>query len=341
MRFATAQWPDPEHSQDRVFVTDRAAVVLDGASAFVPVDVPTQTYVDTLGAEITRQLEQEPTRDLVQIMEASIADAADGLDLERGAAPSSTVSIVRVRGDVVDLYALGDSAIYYGGGQETVELTDDRIAHLGIPEHREYRERLALGHGYDGKHRELLKALQRQQARYRNRPGGYWIAEADPAAARHALTQTMAAHEIAWAVLATDGAYGPMAHLGLDDWPRVARLSRQISGTCSPRARTGNATPIPMANSTRAQKSPMTRHWPQWTSSGYDPIRGPLRAQASLGDVSVRASSADTPVERSAGRVHLDVPSQCRQLALKRLRGVRYLHRAMTGAIAQSALDSR
>lgn len=224
MQVTRAQWPDPEHSQDRVYATDHAAIVLDGASPFVPVEVRTDHYVETLGTHLAAALQAAPTRDLAKVVAEAITATADALQLTAGGSPSSTISIARARNDVVDLYALGDSTIYYGNEQTTLTLTDARIAELGIPEHHQYRQRLADGHGYDATHRELLQRLQQQQRQQRNQPGGYWIAETNPAAAHHAYTTTVATTDITWAVLATDGAYGPITHLGLDNWHHIAQL---------------------------------------------------------------------------------------------------------------------
>lgn len=135
------------------------------------------------------------------------------------------MSVVRAFNEIVDLYTLGDSAIYYGNEKTTYELVDTRIGSLGIPEHREYRNRLAKGHGYDSEHRSLLKNLQRKQRLKRNKLGGYWIAEADPVAAFHAYTQTVSMRTLTWTVVATDGAYGPMIHLGFANWHRVAQMN--------------------------------------------------------------------------------------------------------------------
>ncbi|WP_239155583.1 protein phosphatase 2C domain-containing protein [Amycolatopsis sp. FDAARGOS 1241] len=219
MQVSTAQIPGPAESQDRVVVTDHMALVLDGASAFEPVDVPTGLYVDLLGEGIRTCLDQQPDIELATAVASAIEAAAQELQLKPGNAPSSTVSLLRVRDDGVDLLSLGDSAIYYGNDDgETGGLTDSRLANLGIPEHRAYRNRVAAGHGYDARHRELLADLQREQRKRRNRPEGYWIAEAEPDAANHALALTVPRGRITWAVLATDGAYGPMFHLGLADW---------------------------------------------------------------------------------------------------------------------------
>jgi hypothetical protein len=55
----------------------------------------------------------------------------------------------------------------------------------------------------------------------RNRPWGYWIAEADPDAAEHGLNRHVPATEITWAVLASDGAADLIDYAG-HHWPAIA-----------------------------------------------------------------------------------------------------------------------
>jgi hypothetical protein len=63
--------------------------------------------------------------------------------------------------------------------------------------------------------------LQTEQARHRNQPDGYWIAEADPEAAKHAIVSRYPITSAPWAVLATDGAYKTMTHLGIAEWSHL------------------------------------------------------------------------------------------------------------------------
>src|SRR4051794_4144310 len=113
MRVATAQWPGPAKSQDRVIHSGNFVVMLDGASAFAPVDVPTGHYVDKLAAEISLNLDH-PEAAVHDAVSDAIRRTVQELQLNAGDSPSSTVSVLRVRSDTVDLYCLGDSAIYYG-----------------------------------------------------------------------------------------------------------------------------------------------------------------------------------------------------------------------------------
>ncbi|MFI5589818.1 hypothetical protein ACIA5G_32545 [Amycolatopsis sp. NPDC051758] len=219
MHVATAQLPHIDASDDKIFLTPNAVIVLDGASAFRPVPVPASTYAADLGQHIADGLLGEPNADLRAVVRDAIDATARALALEPGNSPSSTVVILRRRGDQVDALALGDSVIILPGQI----ITDQRIDDLDLEQRRKYRERLASGTGYDEAHRHLLRELQTQQAAQRNTNGGYWIAEANPEAAIHAVTAIFPIEDVPWAILATDGAHDVMTHLGIDDWPKLSQ----------------------------------------------------------------------------------------------------------------------
>lgn len=223
MRVVAAQLPPQDDSDDKLFTTANAVVMLDGASAFVPVPVAASTYADQLGRHIQRALISKPDADLADVLADAIAATVRKLALTPGESPSSTVAIARVRKDSVDLLVLGDTEIVTP--HQTVR--DDRLAQLGLASHQKYRDRLAAGGGYDAEHRRLLRELQTEQAKHRNRDGGYWIAEAIPEAAHRAVITSSPTNNTPWLVLATDGAYKTMAQLGLDDWPGIAPADEQ------------------------------------------------------------------------------------------------------------------
>jgi hypothetical protein len=230
VRVQTAQLAGGDNNADRVFVTDNAVIVLDGASAFLPVDVDPGTYAGTLGEIIARELRQTPLRPLVDVLRQAIEETADKLHIIRGAGPSSTVSILRDAGPTVDLLVLGDSPIHYGTDTTHHVLTDDRLSAVAPHARQRYRERLQAGHGYDDDHRASLAALQRVERDHRNRPGGYWIAEADPAAAGNAITVELPRDAITWAVLATDGAADLIDHFDMG-WRAIADYDEPALGT--------------------------------------------------------------------------------------------------------------
>lgn len=218
MRVETAMLPDVRSSRDRIFITPSAVIVLDGATAFVPIPVTPDQYVDTLGRHLVETLTALPNLGLTAALTRAIEQTAQHLELQPGRSPSSTVAIMRQHGQSVEYLVLGDTQIVTPAGI----LIDDRIAEVATMERSRYRERLANGGGYDQIHRDQLRDLQAKQAEYRNRDGGYWIAEADPNAAARALIGAFAVGSDHWAVMATDGVYRPAVHLGLDDWESAA-----------------------------------------------------------------------------------------------------------------------
>ncbi|MGI6873978.1 hypothetical protein [Amycolatopsis sp. 3B14] len=222
MRVTTAQLPPMEESADKIFVTPHAVILLDGASAFVPVLVPASAYADYLGRFLADALTGDPTADLQAILAEGIKATAAHYDLRAGESPSSTVTIARERDEHLDVLLLGDNTVILPGGEI---LTDDRIDRLDREPRRRYRKRLAAGHGFDEEHRRLLRELQRQQAQHRNKPGGYWIAEADPYAAAQALSSLRSKDATPWLVITSDGAFNTITHCENIEWDLISVTS--------------------------------------------------------------------------------------------------------------------
>ncbi|MGY1867304.1 protein phosphatase 2C domain-containing protein [Nocardia gipuzkoensis] len=224
MEIVTAQLPGPK-AEDRVFVSQSGLVILDGATAYEPSASSATEYVDHLGIDLSQRLDTNET--LTEVLRSSIVETAGRLRLTPGTAPSSTVVLVRVSTESVQVLVLGDSTAVVGfhdGAQHVI--TDDRLNQLRLPEARTYRLRLAAGTGYDRQHADLLKQLQRRERAHRNRSGGFWIAEADPRAADHALSRTYDRNIVSWVIAATDGAIDPL-HFRDIPWARIAYYSAE------------------------------------------------------------------------------------------------------------------
>jgi serine/threonine protein phosphatase PrpC len=214
---------DSPPGQDRWRSMESAVVVLDGASNLDPDGPPVGPYVDHLLDSLSSRL--SAVTELQAALRDAIDDVARQLHLTPGHSPSSTVVLARQLDDALDLAVLGDSTAIVGlrDGQ-SVRLTDDRLITVAQEERQLYRARLREGSGYDLQHRRILNRIQQSEQRARNRNHGYWIAEADPCAAQHALRRTIALRDINWCVLATDGAQRVIDHLGIP-WADVAKRS--------------------------------------------------------------------------------------------------------------------
>ncbi len=109
------------------------------------------------------------------------ADHRDTCDLSNPDSPSTTVTVLRERGDMVDYLLLGDSPLlieHHDGGIEF--LCDDQVDHL-------------TSYTFDA------------VARARNTPGGFWVASTDPDAPTHGVHGSFPRHAVRSALLMSDG----------------------------------------------------------------------------------------------------------------------------------------
>jgi hypothetical protein len=176
------------------------AVVLDGLTEDGPTGCVHGTgwYVHHLGTRLLT-LAGEPARPLTDLLAAAIGDVTrlhgDSCDLTHPGSPAATVAMLRPRGPgSYEYLVLSDAVALFDTGPEPLVVTDRRVlAHL--PE---------LSAPAVGGTPEALTRLIQAQQRIRNRPGGYWVAQHDPGAARHAVSGTV--DGAGGAALLTDGA---------------------------------------------------------------------------------------------------------------------------------------
>lgn len=207
-----------------------AAVVLDGAGVPQGVDNGcvhgvawfARTLGSTLLAEVTG------ARPLADCLASAIADVAarhaDTCDLTNPLTPSATVAVLRIRGHRVEYLVLSDAVLVISPtAGAPIVVTDDAVATAGQA-HRGELDRTAIG---TDEHADARRRYVLATARHRNRPGGFWIASADPEAAAHAVTGTVPADGLLAAVLMTDGASRLVDLFGLATWDELAVLVRE------------------------------------------------------------------------------------------------------------------
>lgn len=200
-----------------------AVAVLDGASSVEASEYDGGWYAAVLAEELAGRLESD--LDLTTVLADAISAVTMRFRLVPGGSPSSTVTILRWGRGTVEGLVLGDSPLVVArpdGGLEVV--VDERLSSVAPAQRVAYHDRLASGGGYDAEHRELMRALVGEQRRHRNAPGGYWIAEASPAAAREALVRRWPPAEVVLAVLASDGVSRGLGH-PFEGWPALVELA--------------------------------------------------------------------------------------------------------------------
>jgi hypothetical protein len=212
-------------NQDHAVVTARAVAVLDGATSWLPQDPDRDGgwYARALGGALAVRL--DGARALTEIVAEAIGEVRDRYGLTAGDSPSSTLTIARWDDADVELCLLGDSpAVVYRPDADPLVVLDERLEQVGADLRAAFRQRLRAGHGYDAGHDRLISQLQLAERAERNRPEGFWIAEADPAAAVHAVTARFPRARVVAVLLVTDGLSADVTDYRRHTWTDVRDL---------------------------------------------------------------------------------------------------------------------
>jgi hypothetical protein len=219
---ASRRSPDATSNEDFLAATARAVVVIDGAS--VPPELGTGCAHGTawfshrLGTQLlallTSQPDHSPADNLAQAITDVAALHADTCDLDHPGTPSATVAILREQADTVDYLVLGDTTILLEQPTRIRVFTDDRLERVAAVQHDAMHQQ-ATG---STAHARSFAQLVTEQRRHRNHPDGFWVASTDPAAAQHALTDTVARDSLHRAAVLSDGATRLVDRFGLLDW---------------------------------------------------------------------------------------------------------------------------
>lgn len=220
-------------TEDRIFQVPGAVIVLDGVSTVSDDQPRGGWYAQTLGEHMSEGLTADPNADLRQLLEHAISSIVSTHGLVPGESPAATISTVRHRGEHIDALVLADSPIIAFTRDHSVDpVRDNRLAQLvaGRPEYAEYQSWLRAGRGFQAlEHRALLQKLRSHQLRHLNNgaPGGYWVAEAVPQAAQHAVVRTWPTADIAEILVMTDGVGAAVEEYGLyPSWGHLAHVCR-------------------------------------------------------------------------------------------------------------------
>lgn len=189
--FATQPGNPAVPSEDYVAAGPDWALVLDGATAPPGADSGcahgVRWLVRGLASALTRSL-ADSSAPLPVMLAAAIGEVAaahaDTCDLANPDSPSSTVAMCRLAAGQLDYLVLCDSTVALRTAAGFIRVVhDDRT------------DRLPGGRPYS---QELVRAA-------RNKPGGFAIAQADPAAAGEAVTGSVPIEAGDEVLLATDG----------------------------------------------------------------------------------------------------------------------------------------
>lgn len=224
MRVVVASEPGTpgRDNEDWVSTTPHVVAVLDGATARTDTGCihGVAWYATKLGAAVASRAGDHDVP-LSTALAGAIADVAalhPGCDLSHPGTPSAAAGIVRIGEANVEYLVLGDVSVIADVGDVVRSISDGRVSHTARKERAE-ANRHPIG---SPEKVAAMAAMKPVELAARNRHGGYWVAETDPAAARHALTGTLPRKTVSRLAVVTDGAaravsFGLMNPIGLLD----------------------------------------------------------------------------------------------------------------------------
>ena len=213
MSAASEPGSDGVPNEDWWGATSSVIVVLDGVT--VPAGMAngcrhgTPWYACQLGALLLAGAGDQAVtlRGVLACAITAVAGMHPACDLASIGAPSAAVAMLRIDGGSAEYLALADVTIALETAAGIRVITDDRV-HATVAD--VVHERAGQGE----------RIAERRQA-HRNRPGGYWVAAADPEAAANAVTGTVTG--LTRAVVMTDGASRAADMFGAS-WELVMRM---------------------------------------------------------------------------------------------------------------------
>lgn len=217
-------------NEDFVGAVPGAVVLVDGAGIPGMESVCSHGvawYAHTLGAALLGQLSRTPGQQLA----AALGEAIDHVagqhrhtcDLESPISPQATVAVIRYDEDRLDHLVLADAYV-------VLDLSVSGAQVLTDP--REVDARTEVSTALDGltagtaEHERAMRSATGELRARRNRPGGYWVAKDDPAAAAEAVTGSVPLGELDGAALLSNGASRIVDPYRLADWPTALLLMR-------------------------------------------------------------------------------------------------------------------
>jgi Protein phosphatase 2C len=192
----------------------------------MPANTTVGWLAETLGQELAIRLFGADDN-LDWVLADGIATVAKRHDLVPGQAPSTTVVMVRWDESVVDVLLLGDSTVIgLTRTGEVVQVRDDRLRQVATDQRTRNVKK-----GFGSEHRDEWRRIVDAERACRNRPGGYWIAEAAPEAARHAIRARWGRDKLAAILAMTDGVSAGVDRYGVTrDWTAAVKVAREDPG---------------------------------------------------------------------------------------------------------------
>lgn len=215
-------------NEDYVAVGSTYAVLLDGASGITGTRVlphhsgsDAQWFSHFVGGRICEYLNM--SRGIVDSIRLAVEDSRDfiveyGVTDNEDLFPSSTLVVVSVAGDLVDIVSLGDSPVFIGlKDGSLVTMSDSRIAELDQAAVDAMVDR-SRGLAMTGaRKRAAVNDILLANRQLKNKPDGYWILDPTGVALDHFNVMQFSVEDVDYVCAMSDGLERAFDLFGLAD----------------------------------------------------------------------------------------------------------------------------
>jgi hypothetical protein len=223
--FASIPAKSNQPNEDFVAATPDAVVLLDGAGTPIGSESGcvhgVAWLVRQLGGALLSSMTRDDDSDLAGCLAASIAEVrsqhAGTCDLAHPGSPSATVVAIKVREQALDYLVLADSVLVLDLSTGLRVVSDDHEAQIG----RQFRAQMDAWPNGTPEHEKAQREYVERLRAHRNRPGGFWVASTEPAAAEQALTGSVPRAQARAAAVLSDGASRLVDRFDLVTWEDV------------------------------------------------------------------------------------------------------------------------
>lgn len=215
-------------NEDYVAVGSTYAVLLDGASGITGKRVlpqhsgsDAQWFSHFVGGCICNYLDAD--RGVLDSIRLAVDDSRDfigeyGVTENEDLFPSSTLVVVSVAGDWVDIVSLGDSPVFIGlKDGSLVTMSDSRIEEL---DQAAVDAMVDLSHGLamtGAQKRAAVNEVLLTNRQLKNKPGGYWILDPSGVALEHLNLMQLSVKNVDYVCAMSDGLDRAFGLFGLAD----------------------------------------------------------------------------------------------------------------------------
>lgn len=216
-------------NEDFFLVSPEVAVVIDGAG--LPPDLESGCehgvawFARRAGSRLFAAAGAPEQRTLTECLRQALTEVAGehpDCDLSHPHTPSATVVATRITADRLEYLVLCDSTLMLEHGDRIEAITDDRLERLIT----QYSPDVDVHPAGTPEHAEAFRTFVGRIRTSRNKPGGFWVASAQPDAADEAITGSVELSGLRGLALLTDGATRPVDLFGLLSWDQFAATLR-------------------------------------------------------------------------------------------------------------------